>query len=319
MRSQIRRSKPQDIQNYVRCAATYGVAVASRSGGHSYASYGVGGQNGSLVVDLSKLKSVSFDGRGNAKIQTGNRLGDIAQALWDNGQRALPHGTCPYVGSGGHAAFGGFGPFSRVVGLLHDHITAAEVVLADGTLTTASAKKNPELFWALRGAGASYGIATQWTYATLPAPPSVISYKISYDPLKAPQVRDQLIKWQDIALSAPDNLSVICTIGHGVFILGDNFYLEFRGTYYGTQIEFQALSSNWTSILSPGVTVSRTNNWYDSLVAISGPLSTNGTQPQQNFFYQVLVHQIGGNFCRVGQFVHLHRKRRGQRPCRLVY
>jgi hypothetical protein len=167
-------------------------------------------------------------------------------------------------------------------------------------------RRTRNFFWALRGAGASYGIVTQWTYATLPAPPSVISYKISYDPLKAPQVRDQLIKWQDIALSAPDNLSVICTIGHGVFILGDNFYLEvgafwftttsnlsllrllpkqFRGTYYGTQTEFQALSSNWTSILSPGVVVSQANNWYDGLVAIGGPLSTNGTQPQQNFFY----------------------------------
>ncbi|KAG8691327.1 hypothetical protein FRC11_004972 [Ceratobasidium sp. 423] len=230
-------SKPQDVQKYVRCAAIYGVAVVGRSGGHSYASYGVGGQDGSLVIDLSKLKSISFDGQENVKVQTGNRLGDIAQALWDNGQRALPHGTCPYVGSGGHAAFGGFGPFSRVAGLLHDHITAAEVVLADGTLATVSAKKNPDLFWALRGAGASYGIVTQWTFATLPAPPSVISYKISYDVMKAPQVRDQLVKWQDIALSAPDHLSVICTIGHAIE---------------------------------------------------GGPLTTNGTEAQQNFFTKSL-------------------------------
>ncbi|CAE6520834.1 unnamed protein product [Rhizoctonia solani] len=262
-------SKSQDVQKYVKCAAAYGVAVVGRSGGHSYASYGVGGQDGSLVIDLSKLKSISFDGQGNVKVQTGNRLGDIAQALWDNGQRALPHGTCPYVGSGGHAAFGGFGPFSRVAGLLHDHITAAEVVLADGTLTTVSVKKNPDLFWALRGAGASYGIVTQWTFATLPVPPSVVSYKISYDVMKAPQVKDQLVKWQDIALSAPDNLS-------------------FRGTYYGLQAEFDALSSNWTTVLGPGVLTSQANNWYDGLVAISGPLATNGTEAQQNFFTKSL-------------------------------
>ncbi|CAE6495684.1 unnamed protein product [Rhizoctonia solani] len=277
-------SKPQDVQKYVKCAAAYGVAVVGRSGGHSYASYGVGGQNGSLVVDLSKLKAVSFDGRGNANIQTGNRLGDIAQALWDNGQRALPHG----VGSGGHPAFGGFGPFSRVAGLLHDHITAAEVVLADGRLITASAKKNTDLFWALRGAGASYGIVTQWTYATLPAPPSVITYKISYDVLKAPRVRERLVKWQDIALSAPDSLSAICTIGHGMEGFGDNFYLEFRGTYYGTQAEFDALTSNWTTILSPGVLTSQANSWYGGLIALSGSLATNETQPQQNFFTKSL-------------------------------
>ncbi|CAE6485058.1 unnamed protein product [Rhizoctonia solani] len=281
-------SKPQDVQKYVKCAAAYGVAVVARSGGHSYASYGVGGQNGSLVIDLSKLKSISFIGQGGVKIQTGNRLGDLAQALWDNGQRVLPHGVCPYVGSGGHAAFGGFGPFSRVAGLLHDHITAAEVVLADGTLTTVSAKNNPDLFWALRGAGASYGIVTQWTYATLPAPPSVITYKINYDLLKAPQARDQLVKWQDIALSAPDNLSAICTIGHGIEGFGDNFYLEFRGTYFGTQTEFETLTSNWTTILSPGVLVSKANNWYDGLVELGGPLSTNGTQARQNFFTKSL-------------------------------
>lgn len=57
----------------------------------------VGGQDGALVIDLKNMNSFSIDGSGVAKIQTGNRLGDVAQKLWDNGQRALPHGTCPYV------------------------------------------------------------------------------------------------------------------------------------------------------------------------------------------------------------------------------
>ncbi|KAG8735505.1 hypothetical protein FRC12_018042 [Ceratobasidium sp. 428] len=117
------------------------------------------------------MTSFSVSPSGSAKFQTGNKLGDIAQKLWDNGKRALPHGTCPYVGSGGHTAFGGFGPYSRVAGLLHDRVTSAQVVLANGTLTTASSTKNADLFWALRGAGASYGIVTEWTFATLPAPP----------------------------------------------------------------------------------------------------------------------------------------------------
>jgi hypothetical protein len=49
---------------------------------------------------MKNMKSLTVDGSGVAKIQTGNLLGDVAQKLWDNGQRALPHGTCPYVGTG---------------------------------------------------------------------------------------------------------------------------------------------------------------------------------------------------------------------------
>ncbi len=84
----------------VQCAGTSGIPVVARSGGHSYAAFGLGGQNGTLVVDLSKMKGLTVDQTtGYAVSQTGNRLGDLAQGIWNQGQRALPHGTCPYVGS----------------------------------------------------------------------------------------------------------------------------------------------------------------------------------------------------------------------------
>ncbi|CAE7234010.1 unnamed protein product, partial [Rhizoctonia solani] len=275
----------RDVQKYVKCGADAGVAVVGRSGGHSYASYSVGGKDGSLVIDLSKMKAVSIDPSGSAKIQTGNRLGEIAQKLWDNGRRALPHGVCPYVGSGGHTAFGGFGPFSRYAGLLHDRVTSAEIVLANGTLTTASATENSDLFWALRGAGASYGIITEWTFSTLAAPPTVISYRVDYTTvLTAEQARELLKNWQKVALSAPDNLSVICSVGKAISIGGLDLYLDFRGTYYGTEAEFNALSSNWSSIYSPGNFTYKVNNWYDGLVALSGPLSTSEPETSINFF-----------------------------------
>ncbi|KAG8745026.1 hypothetical protein FRC10_009000 [Ceratobasidium sp. 414] len=246
----------------------------------------VGGQDGSLVIDLSNMKSVSIDASGSAKVQTGNRLGDVAQKLWDNGQRALPHGTCPYVGTGGHTSFGGFGPFSRVAGLLQDRVTAAEVVLANGTLTTASATKNPDLFWALRGAGASYGVVTQWTFATLPAPPSVISYMIDYSAtvLSASQIATLMEKWQTIAIAAPNELSVICTISRSVDLVNATFFLQYRGTYYGTKSSFDSLTSNWSSILSPGNFTSQAHNWYDGLIALGGPLSTNTTETPVTMF-----------------------------------
>ncbi|CAE6400780.1 unnamed protein product [Rhizoctonia solani] len=279
-------SSPQDVQKYVKCASSAGVAVVARSGGHSYAAYGVGGQDGSLVVDLSKLKSFSIDGSGVAKIQTGHRLGEIAQKLWDNGQRALPHGTCPYVGSGGHAAFGGYGPFSRVGGLLHDRITSAEVVLANGTLTTASANQNADLFWALRGAGASYGVVTQWTFATFAAPSTVIGYSIDYSStLSASKIASLLGAWQTLAMSAPKEMAMIGVVGPD----GDGgLYLQFTGDYYGAKSSFNSVTSTWASKLSPGKITATTYNWYDSLVATDGPLSTTGTQPTDTFFAKSL-------------------------------
>ncbi|CAE6516852.1 unnamed protein product [Rhizoctonia solani] len=279
-------SSSQDVQKYVKCAASAGVAVVGRSGGHSYAAYGVGGQDGALVVDLSKMKSFSIDSSGSAKIQTGNRLGEVAQKLWDHGQRALPHGTCPYVGSGGHAAFGGYGPYSRVAGLLHDRITAAEVVLANGTLTTASTSQNVDLFWALRGAGASYGIVTQWTFATLAAPPTVIGYSIDYSStLSASKIASLLGAWQSLAMSAPKEMAMIGVVGPD----GDGgLYLQFTGDYYGSKSSFNSVTSNWASKLNPGKITAKTYNWYDSLVATDGPLSVTAPQPNDTFFAKSL-------------------------------
>ena len=82
--------------------------VNARSGGHSYAGYGLGGVNGHLVIDLLKIKDIVVDQEtGTAVVGAGNRLGDIALGLFDQGGRAIPHGTCPLVGLGGHASFGG--------------------------------------------------------------------------------------------------------------------------------------------------------------------------------------------------------------------
>ncbi|KAG9095339.1 hypothetical protein FRC06_009895 [Ceratobasidium sp. 370] len=275
-----------DIQKYVNCAAASNIPVVGRSGGHSYAAYGVGGQDGALVVDMKNMKSLTVDGSGVAKVQTGNLLGDVAQKLWDNGQRALPHGTCPYVGSGGHTAFGGFGPYSRVGGLLHDRVTAAEVVLANGTLTNASANENSDLFWALRGAGASYGIVTQWTFATFAAPTTVIGYSIDYNSaLSGSKIASLLNAWQNLAISAPKEMAMIGVVGPD----GDGgLYLQFTGDYYGTKSAFNSVTANWASTLSPGKITAKTYNWYDSLVATDGPLSTTNAEPKDTFFAKSL-------------------------------
>jgi FAD/FMN-containing dehydrogenase len=76
--------------------------VVPRGGGHSYIANGLGGENGTVVVDMSNMKAIKIDSAARTvEIQMGNRLGDVAFAL-NNAGLALPHGTCPYVGAGGH-------------------------------------------------------------------------------------------------------------------------------------------------------------------------------------------------------------------------
>ena len=142
------RTSVKDVQVAVKCGANAQTPVVARSGGHSYAAYGVGGQDGSLVIDLSALKNITYTSdHQQATVQTGNRLGDVGVSLWNNGQRALPHGTCPNVGSGGHTSYGGYGFLSRFGGLLLDRVVSAEVVLANGTVVTASKDSHADLFW----------------------------------------------------------------------------------------------------------------------------------------------------------------------------
>jgi FAD/FMN-containing dehydrogenase len=81
-----------------------------------------------------------------ALLGSGNRLGDIALTLNQFG-RGFGHGTCPYVGIGGHSLLGGFAYASRLWGLVLDVIESIDLVLANGTITTASKDHNPELFW----------------------------------------------------------------------------------------------------------------------------------------------------------------------------
>ena len=70
----------------------------------SYASFSSGGKNGSMVVDLSEFQAITVDAKGEAHIGAGLRLGDMALGLYNQSKRALPHGTCPGVGIGGHAS-----------------------------------------------------------------------------------------------------------------------------------------------------------------------------------------------------------------------
>ena len=138
----------QQISEGVVCAGQNGVPVQAKSGGHSYASFSAGGRDGVLVVDLENLNGIALDRSTNiAAVGAGVRIGNLALGVYQQGRRALAHGTCPGVGVGGHFTHGGFGYASRAFGLAMDQIVALDVVLANGSFVRADERVNPDVYW----------------------------------------------------------------------------------------------------------------------------------------------------------------------------
>ncbi|KAH9818271.1 hypothetical protein DFH28DRAFT_1151956 [Melampsora americana] len=266
------------VSDSVKVAVGEKLPVSPRSGGHSYAAYGLGGTNGALVVDLSRIKTVSVDqSTGQAVIGTGNRLGDVAIGLNSQGGRALPHGTCAYVGIGGHASFGGFGFTSRMWGLTLDNIISQEVVLANGTIVQASQNTNPDLFWALRGAGASYGIMTSMKFQTHAAPSQPTNFDIQWD-LDQNGFANALIKYQVFCRSnLPAELGVEANLAQGSQSGRLNFALV--GAWYGDNSKFPSVIQPFLNVMpAPSQRNVKKSDWLTSLQSLAGSqaLSTSG-------------------------------------------
>lgn len=169
---------PQHVQHAVTCGIEAGLKVSARCGNHSYASLGLGGENDHLIVDLTALDTVTVDRSHVATVGAGVRLGHVAIELHKNG-RAIAHGSCPGVGIAGHLLHGGYGWASHNKGLALDWMKGANVVLANGTQVHCSKKENPDLFWAIRGAGSNFGIVTSFELYTFEAPPVSTPFKVS--------------------------------------------------------------------------------------------------------------------------------------------
>ena len=162
-----------DVARGIAFARDHGVPVAIRSGGHSYPGWSAG--DGALVIDVRPLDGVSLNGT-TATIGAGASLVQVYDGLGTRG-RGIPGGSCATVGIAGLTQGGGVGVLTRAYGLTCDSVTAMQVVLADGTVVTASADEQPELFWALRGGGGGHlGVVTSFTFRTFAAPTITRAY-----------------------------------------------------------------------------------------------------------------------------------------------
>ena len=160
-----------DVVDAVRLARDLGLEVSVRGGGHNVA--GRATIDGGLMIDLSPMKGIHVD----VAARTVRAQGGV---LWRELNRETQlHGlatTGGVVGSTGIAGLtlgGGVGWLMPKYGLALDNLRAADLVMADGRVVRASADENPDLFWAIRGGGGNFGIATSLEYTLHPVGPMI--------------------------------------------------------------------------------------------------------------------------------------------------
>jgi FAD/FMN-containing dehydrogenase len=194
----------EDVVRTVRFAAEHGLQLSIRGGGHNIA--GLALCDAGLTLDMSGRKAVEVDVDARlARVQSGALLGDVDRATQEHGL-ATTLGFVSLTGVAGLTLGGGFGYLTRRFGWTVDDLEAVEIVLADGSIQKASRYENAELFWALRGGGGNFGVATEFTFRLHEVGPQITGGPIAWPASEAERVLDA---FRTVTDAAPRELTLV--------------------------------------------------------------------------------------------------------------
>lgn len=200
----VRAADAGDVSRLVSLAREHGFELAVRSGGHSNAGYCT--SDGGIVLDLSAMKKLEIDQENQtAWVEAGMTAGEYTAAVGAHGL-VTGFGDTGSVGLGGITLGGGVGYLVRKYGLTIDNLLAAEVVTADGQFLHVDENSHADLFWAIRGGGGNFGVATRFKFKL---------HKLDNGyggMLVLPATADAIASFLAEADSAPDELSTILNI-----------------------------------------------------------------------------------------------------------
>jgi FAD binding domain/Berberine and berberine like len=201
-----RCSTVADVIAAITFARKNDLLTAIRGGGHN-----VGGRalcDDGIVIDLSRMRSVQVNASNRTvRVEGGTTLGDLDRETHVFGL-AVPSGVVPKTGIAGLTLGGGVGWLLRKYGMTVDNLLSCQLVTAEGTVLSASASENEDLFWALRGGGGNFGVVTSFEFRAHPVQ-SVLGGFILY-PRDA--AADVLRRLRDYIESAPDELGAYAAL-----------------------------------------------------------------------------------------------------------
>jgi hypothetical protein len=210
----VQGASEEDVLRAVEFARRHSLEVAARVGGHSHLGWGC--SNG-LVIDLSGMKRITIDPlRRTVRADAGVLSGEVAREAGRHGLAPVL-GQCPGVGASGVILGGGLGWLSGLHGASCDNLLSARVVSADTRVLTADSDDNPDLFWALRGAGGNFGVTTSFQCQLHPIGP-VTGGDIHYSVRDA---RAVLRFFRELMDEAPDTFQATLNLTpgeRGVFV-----------------------------------------------------------------------------------------------------
>lgn len=158
----------EEVRTAVARSVSAGLRIAVRSGGHGFDDF-VDNARTQVIIDLQRMNAVAWDDTHRAfAIESGADLGSVYERLLGGWGVTVPAGICKGVGMGGHVSGGGYGPLSRRLGLMADHLYGLEIVTVDasGAASTVLATKdgpNADLWWAhTGGGGGNFGVVTRY-------------------------------------------------------------------------------------------------------------------------------------------------------------
>jgi FAD/FMN-containing dehydrogenase len=198
----IRCNGAADVVAAVNFARDRGLLVSVRGGGHNVAGNAV--NDGGLVIDLSAMRGVWVDPEARTvRVQGGATWGDVDRETQLYGL-ATPGGVISTTGVAGLTLHGGWGWLRRKYGYSVDNLLAVDIVTADGQPRRASETENPDLFWAVRGAGSNFGVVTSFEFRLHPLGPMVALAAPFYALEDAEQV---LPAWRDFMAASSEDVA----------------------------------------------------------------------------------------------------------------
>ena len=205
----VRCAGVEDVKAAVAFARARGMSLAVRAGGHSLPGHSVA--DGALMLDLRDMNKVTVDAAARrAVVQGGAIWSDVDAATQPHGL-AVTGGHVTHTGVAGLTLGGGIGHLMRKLGLTIDNLLSAQVVTADGQVLRASATENPDLFWAIRGGGGNFGIATEFELKLAPVGPIVLGGLAFWAAEKGPEL---IRRYRELCAKCPDEVTTLLVYLH---------------------------------------------------------------------------------------------------------